>query len=735
MNGKKANVATFPLGFPLLVFGISLAFTAAVTGYLRRSIQRRDADRFENVVQASTDRVRSRLEAYTAIISGTAGFFTAHPDPTPDQFHVYTDELEVTSVYPGMQGLAFALRMAPAQGSPLGVEAERWVVTMIEPKDLRNRAVLGFDLHTHPVRRAALEQARDTGHAASSSRLTLLQEIDEKKQAGFLISVPVYRPGPPPQTVEARRGALVGFVSGAFRGEDLFRGIFGTERRPQVDFALYDGDSTEPDHLIHDSSHGVTRQEAPRFRAASRVSVAQHEWMLVFSSLPAFESASSTPLVPLVLLAGLLMSGFLFSFSRQQALGWQRAESLNQSLLRSEQALKEESRINAILLRIASTFASELDEAKLVQRITDEATALTGAQFGAFFHTSTDERGQPLPLDSLAGAPRESFAKFPMPCRLHDVTEDPRYGENLLHHGMPKGHLPPVRSYMAVPVISRRGTVLGDLFFGHGEPGRFTAAHETLMAGVAHQAAVALDNARLFKESQEAVRARDDFMSIASHELRTPLTPLTLQLNMLQRSLCADAANPQSPMLIKKVESASRQTQRLAVLVESLLDVSRINTGKLSLRTEPTNLAELVRDVVERFTRLFALSGTTVTLEAAADVMGTWDPIRLEQVVTNLLSNALKYGDGKPVQVRVMSTEQGAVVEVQDGGIGIGTADLERIFNRYERAVSASSYGGLGLGLFISRRIVEMHGGKIQVTSTAGAGSLFRVELPREISP
>jgi signal transduction histidine kinase len=172
-----------------------------------------------------------------------------------------------------------------------------------------------------------------------------------------------------------------------------------------------------------------------------------------------------------------------------------------------------------------------------------------------------------------------------------------------------------------------------------------------------------------------------------------------------------------------------RQTDRLGGLVGNLLDVSRLAAGKLDLTPEKFDLVELVRDVAER---LRDQASAPFELRLDGPVVGTWDRLRVDQVITNLVSNALKYGRGKPVSLAAGARGNVAVVEVSDQGIGIAAADQKRIFERFERAVSPSSYGGLGLGLYIARQIVEALGGSIRVESTPGAGSRFIVELPRE---
>jgi two-component system, OmpR family, sensor kinase len=225
-------------------------------------------------------------------------------------------------------------------------------------------------------------------------------------------------------------------------------------------------------------------------------------------------------------------------------------------------------------------------------------------------------------------------------------------------------------------------------------------------------------------ELREALALRDEFLSIAAHELRTPLTAMILQIESALRSEREDQRKP-------KLERARRQAGRLTKLVDELLTVGRITSGRLELVREPLDLAELVRDVVGRLRDSATQHGSTLTCDVPATVTGSWDRMRVEQIIGNLVDNAIKYGGGKPVAVTLTADAERATITVRDQGIGIGPEKLGRVFDRFERAVSARNYGGLGLGLYIASQIVDAHGGTIAVASTPGHGATFTVTLPR----
>lgn len=233
---------------------------------------------------------------------------------------------------------------------------------------------------------------------------------------------------------------------------------------------------------------------------------------------------------------------------------------------------------------------------------------------------------------------------------------------------------------------------------------------------------------RLISELKDAVRSRDEFLQIASHELKTPLTPLQLQLDALARAL--QRTDLDNATLATKLETAARQTARLSRLVESLLDVSRITAGGVQIYPEPLDLADLVREVSERFRLESGRAGCELVVRTDPHIMGCWDRLRIEQILSNLLANAIKYGAGQPITIEGRISDGSARISVTDRGIGIQPEALERIFERFERAVSSRHFGGLGLGLFIAREFAEAHGGDITAQSQPGAGSTFTVVLP-----
>lgn len=577
---------------PLVIASVGLFITAAVTWGVARTTRDRDVSRFDEEVSATLARIRDRIGAYEATLEASRALFAASTEVTHADFRRFVETFSVQRRYPGLQGIGFARWFTRAQ-LPALVDEERalgqqdfhvWpedpprdgysAIVYLEPQDRRNRAAMGYDMFSDPARRDAMERSRDTGESASTVRVTLVQEIDEKKQAGFLIYLPVYSDSSAPKTLTERRAMLKGWVYAPFRADDLFAGILGNGN-PDLSFSVYDNPrDSSPSHLLHVSAGPEEPPDySPAFSREEGVLVAGREWLITFRTRASFDAGSNRNLVPWVAVIGMTVSGLLFLLSRAQ--------------VRSHRA--------ALLAR-----AEAEAERKKIEALADDLT--------------------------------------------------------------------------------------------------------------------------------RAVRVRDEFLSVAGHELKTPLAALMLNLQGLLRHV--ERMGDVPAHVLERLSKSASQVKRLEALVNELLDVSRITSGRFSLHREPLDLVQLVRDTIERHEAQFQRSGIGVKFDAPPALKGVWDRTRLDQVLTNLISNAIKYGAGKPIEVKVTREGDFASISVADHGIGISPEDRARIFGRFERAVSERNYGGLGLGLWISRQIVEGLGGRISCESEQGKGSTFTVVLP-----
>ena len=304
-----------------------------------------------------------------------------------------------------------------------------------------------------------------------------------------------------------------------------------------------------------------------------------------------------------------------------------------------------------------------------------------------------------------------------------------------------------LRSVLMVPLVAG-GRPIGVLNLVWAESNRHYGPEDLeMMRELGRRAGLAVENARLYNEARAAVKLRDEFLSIASHELKTPLTSLRLKVDgILRITAKPERSAADLAKLTSRVQGVDKQVGRLTELVDALLDVSRAASGQLQLRLEDVDLVAVLEAVAERFKDDLVAAGCSLSLfvtgAAGTETAGTkkaihgrWDRLRLDEVVTNFLSNAIKYGAGKPIQIRVSATKTVATIEIEDHGIGISPDDQQRLFERFARVVSPEHYGGFGLGLWIVKLLVEAMGGKVAVRSAVGSGSVFSAELPRQGKP
>ena len=385
---------------------------------------------------------------------------------------------------------------------------------------------------------------------------------------------------------------------------------------------------------------------------------------------------------------------------------------------------------------VGKTLSAELDINAILQKTTDATTQVSGAAFGAFFYNKTDSKGESYLLYTLSGAPKEAFEKFGMPrntavfemtfngrgiLRSDDITKDPRYGKNAPHKGMPQGHLPVV-SYLAVPVFSQTGIVIGGLFFGHSKPGMFKEEHEILVEAIANQAAIALDNAKLYQEVQSLSARKDDFIGFTSHELKTPLTTMSGYLQLLEEE------PGMSQQLLPKL---TKQVTRLTAIISDLLDLSKIQAGKFELNKTMISLVTLIKESVESARQLSSVHKIDCRLPSEELVLNV-DQTKMSQVIINVLSNAFKYSPGNnEILITAERIGDEVKISIRDKGVGMAKEHLNKIFTQFYRiSDNENNAPGLGLGLYLCNEFIEAHHGKIWAESEPGKGTTMNITLP-----
>ena len=426
------------------------------------------------------------------------------------------------------------------------------------------------------------------------------------------------------------------------------------------------------------------------------------------------------------------------------------AEAARRELEHRERALVEERRIFETLYRIGTSLSKELDERTLIQLVTDEATTLTGASLGAFHFDIASETGPSSALGSLSG--RSSAAPSAVSMHAHaplfaptfrrggvirsdDIRTDVRYAAL---DAAADGSLP-FASYLGVPVMTRSGEVLAALVFAHEEVGRFTSEHERLVVGIAGQAAIALENARLYSQlrtsdtnakcaiaiAREAEHRKDEFLAMLGHELRNPLAPIVTALELMR--MRGDTS--------RESQIIERQVDHLTRLVDDLLDVARITRGKIELKRQRVEIATIVARAIEIASPLIEQRSHHLRVDVPATGLPVYgDPTRLAQIVSNLVANAAKYTDpGGHIDVHATCDDETVTIRVRDDGTGIDAAVLARIFEPFVQSPQTPdrAQGGLGIGLTLARSLVAMHDGSVEAKSEGlGKGTELIVTLP-----
>jgi CHASE1-domain containing sensor protein len=668
---------------PYLVLVLGLAATAVVAYRFDRVATQRNELRFQNAAASVHDRIRVRLETYITMLLGARGLFAGSQAVEREEFRRFVENLEVERRSPGVLGIGYASRVTPEEQAalessirkagfpdfriwPEGPRDAYYPILYLEPLDRRNRAALGYDMYSDPVRREAMARARDSGLPAASNRVTLVQELELIQQPGFLIYVPVYEGGDTPAAVEERRARLRGFVYSPFRSYDFLREIFGTETVPLLSFQVFDAaGSREP---VLQSAVLVTEPGyRPRFEAAVPLEAAGRPWRLLLRSTPAFDEIASGGRTVLMAVGGTLFSVVLSLLMAAQVRARARAEESDRV------AQAERAHLHRLFMQAPAPILIQRGRGQALEFMNSAARDLVG----------TRPLGRPV---------REGFADIDIVQlafldRVFTTGERHVGTEVAISGDWRRDGQRSERFFNIVqePMRNARGEVDGVMTFGFD---------------VTEQVVARRKLEAMADDLRAALRLRDDFLSIAGHELRTPLSALMLQIDGIDRAASRGAFAADPAQLLDRIRKTRAHTERLERLIGELLDVARISEGHLALQREEMDLVALAREVAERFIEPLARSGSKLALvPEVPSLVGRWDKLRLDQVLTNLLSNAVKYGAGKPIELRVGRGGEGAArLTVKDSGIGVAPKDQARIFERFERAVSERHYGGLGPG-------------------------------------
>ncbi|QRN93683.1 GAF domain-containing protein [Archangium violaceum] len=415
---------------------------------------------------------------------------------------------------------------------------------------------------------------------------------------------------------------------------------------------------------------------------------------------------------------------------RQELDERQRSEAASAFLAEAGEVLLTSLDLETVLSRVASLCVGRLSDWCVIDlEEGGEVRRVRGAHVDAAKQPLLDELRRRFPPRPGSTSPQSRVVRSGEPMLEPHVTDERLRAMCANDEHFQLARALGIQSLLVVPLVAR-GHTLGSISLVSSTPERYGTAELSLAQELALRAAIAIDNARLYRQAEQAIRLREVFLSVAAHELRTPLLPLQLRVQGLLRR--GRSAAPLEPAwVLDEVAAAEQQTKRLGRLVDQLLDVSNLSAGHpLELRCQRVDLGGLVAGVLDGMRQQAANCGSEVRRELATAAVGWWDARRMEQVVTGLMHNALKFGQGQPIDVRVTPRNGSVLLVVKDRGIGMPESERARIFERFGRGVPEWNYGGLGLGLYLARWLVEAHGGTISVESHPGEGSTFTVELP-----
>lgn len=717
---KRASV-------PLFSLLVGLVATMIATWLAADYFQIKARAEFDDAAQAASADIRKRISAYVALLRGCSGLFAVRREVTPGEFRAFVDRLRVAEEYPGAQGIGYAVRTRDEERDALvtrmrsqGVEAfniwpegerdEYFPIIFLEPADHRNRAAIGFDSFSEPVRRATMEKARDTGTATASGKVTHVQEIEGPRQAGFVIYVPVYREGDVPTTEAERRASLQGFAYSPFRVDDLLREIIGPDARQVFQLRVYDAAAAEPSNLLHTSTDDGARSRKARLQSTRSIDVAGRVWTLQFASQPEFEARSQGGRIPLLIfLAGTLVTLLLFYFTNAEARARQAAEQNAARLKRSREALREsEERMRLVVDNAKDYGIMTLDARGVIGSWSTGAEQLYG-------YSSGEIVGQNFkllftPEDQAAGVPERELAQALETGRAEDdrwlVRKD---GERRFVSGIARAIRDDFGNVHGLIKVTR------DITQRREGQEQLTQHAKDLERLVAERTA----------HVEQSLASLEGILYHVAHDLRAPLRAMHGFTSILLKEY-APQLDARGEEYARRISEAAGRMDRL---IFDLLEYGRVAHMPLPLTKVP------VEQPLKRV--LGDLSAEIQTKQAEVQVEQplpeVWaNPTALEVILNNLLSNALKFvRPNEPPRVRIRSHEEDGVVRVlvEDNGIGIDPKYQDRVFRVFERLHKTDEYPGTGIGLAIVHKAAQRIDAKVGVHSTPGQGSTFWIDL------
>ncbi len=694
-------------GIAWLVLAFTLLGQLLIIQQLRANSDRAAEQQFELLVGKVTNAIEQRLIDHEQILFGAAGLFAASGEVSRAQWRAYVERQQLADRYPGIQGVGFSkvVRASERDAHEQSIRAEGFTdyriqpegerpvympIVYLEPFNDRNRAAFGYDMYAEPVRHQAMRQAASTGKSRISGKVILRQETHGKVQAGVLIYVPLYHPAMPLETVEQRMDALLGFAYSPYRMDDLMEGILGAADL-NLSLRIYSGPTQQAEQLLF-----ASKEHAPGDAAHSQdvqLSIYGGTWTLHMESLPAFESGFSAN-EGLVAILGTGISLLLFFLISSLAFRQRRAEILAGQMT---ERIRENKR------------ALQLSEERL-------SLALKGSNDGLWDLN--------LAADTFYASPRTWHMLGYQPGELQLST---RLWEQVLV----AEDLPRTRAQLAQTMLSRLDQFTSELRFRHKDGRTVPVLVRGYIQRDAQGQPLRISGTSMdLTEHKRIEQMKNEFVSTVSHELRTPLTSISGALGLINGGALGEVP----PAMQQMLEIAYRNSQRLGHLINDLLDMEKIAAGKMSFDMHEHSLRQLLEEALASNQAFAAQLGVNCVLREAVDVQVWVDASRLQQVLGNFLSNAIKYTpEGGEVSLHCSVPDATHVrISVTDQGPGIAAEFRARVFEKFAQADASDSRqkGGTGLGLAITKEFIERMGGKVGFDTAEGQGTTFWCELP-----
>jgi PAS domain S-box-containing protein len=686
------------------------------------TLAQRDArQQFQSEVHDVQAAISARMATYEQVLRDSAALFAASASVQRQDWQRYVEAARVHENFPGIQALVYVQRIAPhaldthlramrAQGfpdytiQPPGERAEYNPVVYIEPSSGANLRALGFDLFSEPVRREATERARDSGQAALTGKLRLVQETGHNEQAGTVMLLPVYRQGASLASVAERRAAALGQVAAVFRMADLLHSVRGAHA-PLVDLEIYDDTQAVASALLYDDKH--TTQPSPGFVHDAVLKVAGRNWLLRMASTTAFEAQTAhtypTATLATAVALSLLLSGLTGSVillrQRTQALTSQGA-ALAQTQARLTFLLENTPAV-VYAIKAGGNFSTSFISENVRQLLGYAPSDFTGKPGFWSSHVHPDD------LESVQAELQAAF-------QSGSCSRDYRFRHQDGSWRWMRDEAKLIRDTSGAP----------SELVGHW--GDITARKEAQAA--LERAQAELD--RQYRLVQQANQAKSDFMANVTHELRTPLNAVIGFADLLAEQV----PGPLNAQQLEFVKDILASGLRLTKLVDAILNMSCHATDGAALVREPVNIDAAIHECASAHAQAARQRQISVTLEVAPDTgSARLNPQALRQMLDALLANAIKFNhEGGRVALSARRAGTALEIVVTDSGIGIAPGNLGQVFQPLVQLDTslARQYGGIGMGLTLARRLAELHGGSLDVQSEPGKGSTFTLRLP-----